>query len=155
MKLTLKRIAKRPTYTIGKLYIDGVYFCDTCEDKDRGLTQSTPLSSIRKVKVPSETAIPTGTYKVAMNVVSPRFSKKAYYKNNCNGGRVPRLLNVPGFDGVLIHIGNTAKDSAGCILVGKNSQVGKVLNSTVTFSNLYKKLKAASDKGEAITITIQ
>lgn len=156
MKLTLKRIAKRPTYTIGKLYIDGVYFCDTCEDKDRGLTQSTPLSSIRKVKVPSETAIPTGTYKIAMNVVSPRFSKKAYYKNNCNGGRVPRLLNVPGFDGVLIHIGNTANpDSAGCILVGKNSQVGKVLNSTVTFSNLYKKLKAASDKGEAITITIQ
>ena len=155
MKLTLKRIAKRPTYTIGKLYIDGVYICDTCEDKDRGLTQSMPLAEIKKRKVYSLTAIPTGTYTISMNAVSPRFSKKDFYKTNCNGGRVPRLLNVPGYDGVLLHVGNSAQDSAGCVLVGKNSQVGKVLNSKDTFLKLYKKLKEASDKGEKITITIQ
>lgn len=108
MKLTLKRIAKRPTYTIGKLYIDDVYFCDTCEDKDRGLTQSMPLAEIKKRKVYSLTAIPTGTYTISMNTVSPRFSKKDFYKTNCNGGRVPRLLNVPGYDGVLLHVGNSA-----------------------------------------------
>ena len=90
-----------------------------------------------------------------MNVVSPRFSKRDFYKKNCDGGRVPRLLNVPGFDGVLIHVGNSAADSNGCLLVGKNSQVGKVLNSTNTFLALYKKLKEANLKGEKITITIQ
>lgn len=155
MSITLKRIAKRSTYTIGKIYIDGKYFCDSIEDKDRNITQTTPLEQIKKVKVASQTAIPTGTYDITMNVISPRFSQKAFYKQNCNGGRVPRLLDVPGFDGVLIHIGNTAKDSAGCILVGKNSQVGKVLNSTTTFLNLYKVLDAANKKGEKITITIQ
>lgn len=126
MVLTLKRVAKRPTYTIGKLYIDGVYFCDTLEDKDRGLTQLMSLKEVKSKKVPSQTAIPTGTYEVSVSVVSPRFSKKAVYQKICKG-RVPRLLNVPGYDGVLIHIGNTDKDSAGCILVGKNSAVGKVL----------------------------
>lgn len=155
MNILLKRIAKRPTYTIGKLYIDGKYFCDTCEDKDRGITQTTPLEQIKKVKVASQTAIPTGTYDVTLNVVSPRLSKKAFYRQNCNGGRVPRILNVPGFDGILIHVGNTAKDSAGCVLVGKNSSVGKVLNSTTTFLSLYKVLNEANKKGEKITITIE
>lgn len=155
MDLTLRRIAKRPTYTIGKLYIDGVYFCDTLEDKDRGLTQSTPLSEIRVKKVATKTAIPTGTYDLTMNIVSPRLSRYQFYRTNCNSGRVPRLLNVPGFDGILIHTGNTAADSAGCILVGKNSQVGKVLNSKTTFLKLYKLLDQASRDGEKITITIK
>lgn len=155
MGITLKRIAKRPTYTIGKLYIDGVYICDTLEDTDRGLTQSTPLSEIKVKKVATKTAIPTGTYDLTMNIVSPRLSRYQFYRTNCNGGRVPRLLNVPGFDGILIHTGNTAADSAGCILVGKNSQVGKVLNSKTTFLKLYKLLDQASRDGEKITITIK
>lgn len=155
MNITVKRIAKRASYTIGKMYINGVYFCDTCEDTDRGLTQYMSLAEIKRKKIYSRTAIPTGTYNVTMNVVSPRFSKRDFYKKNCDGGRVPRLLNVPGFDGVLIHVGNSAADSNGCLLVGKNSQVGKVLNSTNTFLALYKKLKEASLKGEKITITIQ
>lgn len=154
MNILVKRIAKRPTYTIGKLYIDGKYFCDTIEDKDRGLTQNMPLSEIKKKKVQSETAIPSGTYNIAMNVVSPKFSKRAIYKEICNG-KVPRLLNVPGYDGVLIHIGNTAAHSAGCILVGQNLQVGKVLNSTTTFRKLYSVLKEASNNNQKITITIQ
>lgn len=155
MNITVKRIAKRASYTIGRMYINGVYFCDTCEDTDRGLTQYMSLAEIKRKKIYSRTAIPTGTYNVTMNVVSPRFSKRDFYKKNCDGGRVPRLLNVPGFDGVLIHVGNSAADSNGCLCVGKNSQVGKVLNSTNTFLALYKKLKEASLKGEKITITIQ
>ena len=144
MKLTLKRIAKKKTYTIGKLYIDDVYFCDTIEDVDRGLYQGQNLDLIKKIKIPNKTAIPRGTYKITLNVVSPKYSKKKIYQEICNG-RVPRLLDVPGYEGVLIHIGNTAEDSAGCILVGENKQVGKVLNSTETFRKLYNKIKGQTD----------
>ena len=153
MELLLRRVAKRDSYTIGKLYIDKQYFCDTIEDKDRGLTQKTPLDQIMKKKIMHKTAIPTGTYDITMNVISPRFSKKQFYKNLCKG-RVPRLLNVPGFDGILIHVGNTANDSSGCILVGKNTQVGKVLNSTATFTKLYSILDTANRAGDKISITI-
>lgn len=155
MTITVKRIAKRTLYTIGKMYIDGKYFCDTCEDTDRGLTQYMSTNEIRRKKIHGKTAIPSGTYDISMNIVSPRFSKKDFYKKNCSGGRVPRLLNVPGFDGVLIHVGNSASDTEGCILVGKNSQVGKVLNSTNTFLSLYKTLNSANLRGEKITITVQ
>lgn len=154
MDILVKRIAKRDTYTIGKLYINGEYFCDTIEDKDRGLKQDTPLEEIKRKKIKHRTAIPTGTYDLTMNIISPRFSKKSFYIQNCNGGRLPRLLNVPGFDGILIHIGNTASDSSGCILVGKNTQVGKVLNSTNTFKKLYSILDQASRAGDKIKITV-
>lgn len=132
MKLLLDRKYKKATYTIGRLYVNGEFLCNTLEDKDRGLSDEDSLDKIKKIKVPSETAIPTGTYKITLNVVSPSFSKKAYYKNFC-GGRLPRLLNVKGFDGILIHKGSTDKDSAGCILVGDNTMVGKVLNSQNRF----------------------
>lgn len=138
MELTLKRIAKKANYTIGKLYIDGTYFCDTLEDTDRGLDQSMDLETIREKKVKGHTAIPTGTYRVTLNVVSPKYSKRSQY-NFCNG-KVPRLLDVPGYEGILIHIGNYPKDTEGCILVGKNTKVGAVLDSTNTFRELYSRL---------------
>ena len=144
MKLTLRRIAKKDTYTVGKLYIDGVYFCDTIEDKDRGLYQKQDIQELRKIKVPSKTAIPTGIYKVSLSIVSPKFSAKKIYQEICKG-KVPRLLNVPGYEGVLIHIGNTAEDSAGCILVGQNKVVGKVINSTETFRKFYNKIKGQNN----------
>lgn len=150
MDLTLKRIARRETYTIGHLYIDGKYFCDTIEDKDRGLRQDLPASVNKAKKKDKETAIPTGRYKVTLEVKSPKMSQRPAY-DFCNG-YVPRLLNVPAFEGVLIHIGNTARDSAGCILVGKNTQVGKVLESTATFKEFYKRLKEAKDN---IYITVK
>ncbi len=143
MELLLKRIARRETYTIGKLYIDGEYFCDTLEDTDRGLRQDMSLPVIRAKKRAGVTAIPTGRYKVTLKVQSPRFSKKEMYQF-CKG-YLPRLVNVLGFEGVLIHVGNTAKDTEGCILVGRNTKVGKVLESRVTFVNLYERLKAATD----------
>ena len=68
---------------------------------------------------------------------------------------MPRILNIPGYDGVLIHPGNTDKDTMGCLLVGQNTVIGKVTNSKATFEKLYPILKAASDKGERITITIK
>ena len=128
MKLTLDRKYKKDTYSIGKLYIDGVYFCDTVEDKDRGLKASDSLDKIKATKVYDKTAIPLGTYRISMAVISPKFSQKAYYKSFCNG-RMPRLLNVKGFDGILIHRGTNADSSAGCIIVGKNTVKGGVTNS--------------------------
>lgn len=153
MEIILKRIAKKKDYTIGRLYVNGTYVCDTLEDKDRGLTASMSVAQICGVKVHGETAIPMGRYLVDMKTVSPRFGGRAQYQF-CKG-RLPRLCNIPGFSGVLIHCGNTAKDTEGCILVGENKEVGKVLNSTATFKRVYPMLKAASDKGEAIYITIE
>lgn len=153
MELLLKRIARRETYTIGKLFIDGAYVCDTIEDKDRGLRQDMQPSVIRAMKRQGVTAIPAGRYRVTMDIKSPKFSQKKYEKNYgfCDG-YLPRLINVPGYEGVLIHIGNTAKDTEGCLLVGKNTRVGKVLESRVTFVKLYEKMKEA--KG-SIYITIE
>ena len=142
MELYLKRIAKRDTYTIGKLYVDGVYFCDTIEDRDRGLKQDAAYAANKRLKVQHETAIPTGRYQVTLGVQSQRFKDKKAYAF-CKG-YLPRLLNVPCFDGVLIHIGNTAKDSSGCILVGENKVKGQVINSTKTFVKLYSRLREAN-----------
>ena len=141
MELKLKRIALRDTYTIGNLYINGEYFCDTCEDKVRNLSE--------EAKVAENTAIPYGKYEVVMNVLSPKYSRKSSYI--WCGGYLPRLLNVPHFDGILIHAGNTAADSTGCILVGENKVKGQVVNSMATL----KKLMAKLPKNEKITITIE
>ena len=124
MNITLNRIAKKAKYTIGKLYINDQYFCDTLEDTDRGLTQSMTEQQIGSKKVYGETAIPTGTYRIIISY-SNKFKKQ-----------MPLLLNVPGFAGIRIHSGNTEKDSLGCILVGKNKSVGKVLESRDTYSKL-------------------
>ena len=152
MKLKLERRFPRDRYTIGKLYIDGKYFCDTLEDTDRGLTSSMSDAQIRVMKIKGETAIPTGRYLVDMKTVSPKYSLRRQY-DFC-GARVPRLCNVPGYAGILIHIGNTEKDTEGCILVGENKEKGKVINSTATFRKLYPILKAADERGESITIEV-
>lgn len=150
MELELRRIAKRETYTIGRLYINGERFCDTLEDTDRGLDQSMDAVAIRVKKRSGVTAIPTGRYRVTMGVRSPKFSKYKSYEF-CNG-YLPRLINVKGYEGVLIHIGNYPKDTEGCILVGKNTKVGAVMDSAATFRQLYGILKAAN---ELIYITIR
>ena len=141
MELLLKRIARKEKYTIGRLYIDGEYFCDTLEDTDRGLKQSDGLAVCRRKKIPGVTAIPMGRYRVLTNIVSPRFGKHKQYQF-C-GGRLPRIINVPAFEGVLMHIGNYPKDTEGCVLVGRNTVKGAVMESTATFKRLYERLKAA------------
>jgi hypothetical protein len=149
MRISLVRIANKKNYCIGRLYVDGMYVCDTIEDRDLGLDQSWSLAKIKQKKVKSKTAIPTGTYEVTLNIVSPKFSKIAYYKQFCNG-RVPRLLRVPGFDGILMHIGKDERSSAGCLIVGYNTIKGKVTKSQQAFEKLYALLKNADN----ITIEI-
>ena len=154
MRLTLQRIAKREMYTVGRLYVDGIYVCNTIEDKDRGLKSHHPLEQISKVKVYGETAIPLGTYVIDMDRVSPKFSSRSWAKPY--GGKIPRLRSVPGFESILIHPGNTAASSLGCILVGINDKVGRVCDSQRIFKRLMDDyLVPAHERGDTITITIQ
>jgi hypothetical protein len=143
MKLQLKRRFKGKDYTIGDLFIDGKKFCETLEDTDRKLQSNMTLDEIKKIKIAGETAIPTGTYKVVTNVVSPKYSTRDAYKF-CEG-KVPRLENVPGYQGILIHIGNYNRDTSGCILVGFNKLKGQLINSTDTFKKLYEIISKEKD----------
>lgn len=134
VNLQLNRKYLKETYTIGTLSIDGTYFCDTLEDRVRDLT--------REAKIAGKTAIPEGEYEIIINI-SPRFRRK-----------LPRLLSVPGFSGILIHRGNTAEDTAGCILVGENKVKGRLVNSTAYELRLLELLERAQSKGEMIKIKI-
>ena len=145
MNLELKRIFKGKDYTIGRLFIDGKYFCDTLEDPVR------QLDSVDD-KIYSKTAIPAGKYKISMSIVSSKYSVRKSY--NWCGGRLPRLLDVPFFEGILIHSGNTPDHTAGCILVGENKIKGQVINSMNTLKNLWIKLNVADEVGEEIWIDI-
>ena len=154
MKVELVRIYNCPTYCIGKLYVNGVYQNDTLEDTDRGLDQSMSEAEIRKIKVYRRTAIPTGTYKITMNVQSPKFSKYPFYAKLCKG-YLPRLLNTKGFDGVLFHCGSTADNSAGCVLHGYNTIKGRLTNSQAAFTKLMKQhFIPAKMLGEEMEVTI-
>jgi hypothetical protein len=153
MELLLKRIALKDTYTIGKLYVNGIYFCDTIEDKVRDLNKDGDLNDVGEGKIPSLTAIPYGKYEITLKVQSPKYSLRTNY-SWCKG-YLPRLINVPHFEGILIHAGNTSSDSAGCILVGENKIKGQVINSMATLKKLYPILKEASDKNEDIWIKIE
>ena len=151
MNIEVKRIYTNDTYTISHIYADGSYVCDGLEDCDRMLDSSMPEKEILKIKIKSRTAIPTGKYKVLMDVISPKFSKKEYYKKIC-GGKVPRVSDVKGYSGILIHVGNTHTDTAGCLLVGYNKIKGKVVNSKEAFEKLYRMMKIADSIGETIWI---
>ena len=157
MELILERIAKRKTYTIGRLSLspdpspvergepkasptggglEGAYFCDTLEPTWRDYEHGA-------YKVKGRSAIPEGRYAVVISY-SPKFKQW-----------LPILLGVPKFEGIRIHAGNTAKDTEGCILVGKNREVGKVLDSRKWLYELKQKIVEAKDRGEAVWITIK
>lgn len=153
MDILLKRRYKGTSYTIGSLFIDGKYECDTIEDTDRAISNEMNESEILSKKVYGKTAIPYGKYEITLDTVSPKFKGRSWAKF-CNG-KLPRLLNVKGFDGILIHVGNTEKDSLGCIIVGENKIKGQVINSTVTFKNLYLKLYKTKLTGEKLYLTIK
>lgn len=143
MKILIRRIAKKNTYTIGKLYINNEYFCDTLEDKDRGLTDTMSKEIIQGIKVKGETCIPTGIYGVSITY-SNRFKKK-----------MPLINNVKGFEGIRVHSGSTDKDTEGCVLVGENKVVGKLINSRITYNKLFAILDKTLNKKELITLTIK
>ena len=153
MNIVIDRKWKKGSYTIGNLYINGVLFSNTLEDKDRGLTSSMTLEEINKKKIYGQTAIPSGTYEVKMTY-SNRFHSRAWGKKY--DGKIPELINVKGFGGVRIHPGNKAADTLGCILVGKNSAVGMVANSQAYYYKLLDDyIVPAVKKGEKITLTIK
>lgn len=134
MRITLVRIANRPTYCIGKLYIDGKWFCDVIEDVDRGLDDAMDEKEILNRKIKGETAIPIGIYQVLLTY-SPKYKRI-----------MPLINNVKGYSGIRIHSGNTAKDSEGCLIVGKNTKVGMVTDSRNTYNALFKRLNQTNGK---------
>jgi hypothetical protein len=152
MELILERIAKRKTYTIGRLYIrqqvmdeylpgtEDKYFCDTLEPTWRDYEHGA-------YKVKGRSAIPEGRYAVVISW-SPKFKQS-----------LPILLGGPEFNkqwqGIRIHAGNTAKDTEGCILVGKNKLVGQVVDSRIWLHRLKQKIVEAKDRGEAVWITVK
>lgn len=133
MLITLKRHDLQDDYTMGWLYINGDYFCDTLEDTDRMLYNDMAVTAIAKTKVAGQTAIPYGRYAVKMTF-SARFQRL-----------MPLVCNVPCFDGVRIHAGNTAKDTAGCILLGERAGGGLLKNSRKTCEKLYKMLCSTNE----------
>lgn len=150
MELTVKRRFLKKGYTIGDLYIDGEWFCSTLEDEVR------TLNSI-KDKVYGKTAIPYGRYQIAMNVISPKFGIMPYYQEVCQG-RLPRLVDVPFFEGILIHVADGWRGAdllQGCIGVGYNKIKGGLLHGKEVFRNLYDMLNKAYKKGEQIWISIE
>lgn len=142
MKIYLVRKWPRDGYTIGVLYINGQRICETLEDKDRGLFEEMTLDEIKKSKIKGETAIPIGRYQITWTY-SPRFKKM-----------LPLLNGVPGFEGIRIHSGNKAKDTEGCILCGRNTEVGTVTNSRYWTNKVNGLIEAACKRKEEVTITI-
>lgn len=153
MEITLVRRFKGPKYTIGSLYINGIKNCDTIEDVDRGLNDSMSLEEIKSIKIYGQTAIPYGRYKIDMSTISPTFKNRSWAKPY--GGKLPRLLGVKGFEGILIHVGNTEKDSYGCILCGYNKVKGMVVESTKCFNRLMNVLLEKHLAGEELYINIK
>lgn len=152
MELLLERKYCKDKYTVGRLYIDGIFFSNTLEDKVRDTNKNGKFDN-GEHKIYGETAIPYGEYEITLDVVSPKFSKYPFYKEVCNG-KLPRLLNVPNFDGVLIHCGSTADNSAGCILVGNNTIKGGLTDSKKVFKNLYSILNKANKNRDKIIVKI-
>lgn len=142
MEIRVKRIARKDGYTIGKMYVDNTYFCDTLEDTDRGLKDSMQVSEILAKKRKGVTAIPMGKYDILLTF-SPKFKRV-----------LPLLLNVKCYEGVRIHAGNTVENTEGCLLVGENKEKGKVLNSRATLEKLMSVFFECEKKKEKVTIII-
>ena len=131
MKIEVTREPSANGCTIGTMTLDGVFECYTLEDV------------VREEKIFGETAIPAGTYTVVVSY-SPRFKRD-----------LPLLVSVPGFEGVRIHIGNTAADTHGCILVGRTHNADSVGASTLAFNSLYAKILDAWSRHAPIEITLK
>ena len=142
MIIDLHRKWRMKGYSIGILSINGQRICESLEDQDRGLSSDMPLDRIKKIKVKGETAIPIGSYRITWTY-SPRFKKM-----------LPLLNDVPGYDGIRIHSGNKAKDTEGCILCGRNTEVGMVTNSRYWTNKVNSLIEAACKRKEEVTITI-
>lgn len=129
MKVVVWRKYRKPEYTIGRVYIDGAFFCNSLEDTDRALMQYMSVPEILAVKIKGKTAIPAGCYKVTRDM-SPKYKRL-----------MPHIMNVKGFSGVRIHSGNTADDTEGCLLLGDNTMTGRLTNSRKRVQQFETKLQ--------------
>ncbi len=143
MELKVIRDVFGENTTTGKLYINDVFECFTLEDKCRALNSNMSLDEINRIKVYGKTAIPTGRYEVIITY-SPKFAKA-----------MPLLLNVPGYEAIRIHPGNSEKDTLGCILLGEARSADWVGNSKAAFNRFFPKLQAALKAREKVYITIE
>jgi len=143
MKMRLYRRFKGEDYTIGSLFINGLYFCDTIEDKVRDYNKDGDLEDAGETKVFGKTAIPYGTYKVRLTM-SPKFKRL-----------LPLVMGVKHFTGIRIHRGNTAGDSHGCILPGENKEKGKVLHSTKYEMLIVEEMLKAQINGQNVLLKIE
>ncbi|MBF1506472.1 MAG: hypothetical protein HXN91_00015 [Prevotella pallens] len=143
LNLKLERKWKKEKYTIGNLYVNGVFFSNVLEDKTRGLRQNMTLEEIKKIKIHGQTAIPSGRYEIRVTL-SARFRRQ-----------LPVLLNVPGYVGVRIHPGNTDANTEGCLLPGKNDRVGQVSNSRATMAILQQRIEETIAQGGKVFIDIE
>ena len=148
MEISIDRAWKKKNYTISRVFVDGERFgngknyCNVLENEDRGLASDMPLSKIKAIKTKSQTAIPAGRYKVVITY-SPRFKKM-----------LPLLLDVPGFDGIRMHAGNSNKDTEGCLLFGVNDKPGWISNSKYWTDKMIGLIKEALDKKEDVYVTV-
>ena len=149
MLIKIDRKWKKEKYTISNVYVngkrftDGKNYCNALEDTDRGLTSDMTVDKILNNKVYGKTAIPKGEYIITITY-SLSFKRK-----------LPLVNAVKGFTGVRIHSGNSAKDTHGCILIGRNDVVGKITNSRYWFKLLYADIKKALDRGEIVKLVIE
>ena len=138
---------------MGRLSLDGHVLCDTLEPPSHGLTSATVPKTIRDIKRLGRTAIPVGVYRLILGY-SPRFSPRPFYKAY-GGGLVPRLLNVSGYEGILIHCGNTVVDTCGCILVGRRADCSTLVESQKTYGRLIRQyFLPATRRGEPMYLEI-
>ena len=142
-EILVKRLYLKEDYTIGKMYVDGVYLCDTLEDRVRDYNKDGDLLDEGEEKVYGETAIPYGRYRITVTL-SPKFKRE-----------LPRLLAVPHFTGILVHEGRTANNSAGCILIGENKIKGGLINSRPYVQELTSWIKIQESMGNACYINIE
>lgn len=138
MRITVERLQRDVDVTIGSMSVDGAWQCWTLEDTVRE-KQGVPVA---QWKIPGETAIPVGLYRVTIDM-SNRF-----------GRLLPLLINVPGFAGVRIHPGNTAANTEGCILVGRDRLPKSIGASRIAFDRLFAKMSEAQRRGEAIELEV-
>ena len=142
MKIEIRRRWKKDSYTIGELYVDGVFKCNTLEPTDRGFKSSMSSMSIQEAKEPGKTAIPTGTYVCHMHWMVKRKKMR------------PQLMDVPGFFGIFIHEGNTVGDTRGCILLGENTSKGFLSSSKKHVIELSEAISDCEDRQEMVWVCV-
>lgn len=157
MEILVYRKWPKVGYCVGRIFIDGQLYGNTLEDEDRGLSDAMEESTIRNRKIYGKTAIPRGRYRIDMDTVSPKFSKKKFYMDVCQG-KLPRIKNVKGFEGILLHVADGPKGAElleGCIGVGWNRVKGQLCDGRDVFTKIYGLMKEAHDRGETIYITVE